>query len=114
MTKAPTTKPRSVQQAMVSSTFTDLREHRAALIKALNEHGLHPKVMEYDSAKPVGDVIDSSLQMVRDSAAYILVISRKYGQTPECPTRNPDQLSITELEFNEAQQLNRPTLLYIM
>jgi hypothetical protein len=70
--------------------------------------------MEYDSAKPVGDVIDSSLQKVRDSAAYILVISQKYGQTPECSTRNPDQLSITELEFNEAQRLNRPTLLYIM
>jgi hypothetical protein len=99
---------------MVSSTFTDLKEHRAALIRALNEHGLHPKVMEYDSAKPVGDVIDSSLQMVRDSAAYILVISQKYGQTPECSTRNPNKLSITELEFNEAQQLNRPTLLYIM
>jgi len=114
MTKAPSTKPRSVQQAMVSSTFTDLREHRAALIKALNEHGLHAKVMEDDSARPVGDVIDSSLQMVRDSAAYILVISRKYGQTPECATRNPDQLSITELEFNEAQRLSRPTLLYIM
>jgi hypothetical protein len=52
--------------------------------------------------------------MVRDSAAYILVISQKYGQTPECSTRNPNKLSITELEFNEAQQLNRPTLLYIM
>ena len=114
MPKAPSTKPRSIQQAMVSSTFTDLKEHRAALIKALIEHGLHPNVMEYDSAKPVGDVIDSSLQMVRDSAAYILVISRKYGQTPECSTRNPNKLSITELEFNEAQQLNRPTLLYIM
>jgi len=114
MTKAPSTKPRSVQQAMVSSTFTDLKEHRAALIKALNEHGLHSKVMEDDSAKPVGDVIDSSLQMVRESAAYILVISRKYGQTPECSNRNPNKLSITELEFNEAQQLNRPTLLYIM
>jgi hypothetical protein len=114
MPKAPSTKPRSIQQAMVSSTFTDLRAHREALIKALNEHDLHPNVMEYDSAKPVGDVIDSSLQMVRDSAAYILVISRKYGQTPECSTRNPNKLSITELEFNEAQQLNRPTLLYIM
>jgi hypothetical protein len=114
MPKAPSTKPRSIPQVMVSSTFTDLKEHRAALIRALNEHGLHPKVMEYDSAKPVGDVIDSSLQMVRDSAAYILVISQKYGQTPECSTRNPNKLSITELEFNEAQQLNRPTLLYIM
>ena len=114
MPKTPSSKPRSIPQVMVSSTFTDLKEHRAALIRALNEHGLHPKVMEYDSAKPVGDVIDSSLQMVRDSAAYILVISQKYGQTPECSTRNPNKLSITELEFNEAQQLNRPTLLYIM
>jgi len=114
MTKAPSTKPRSIPQVMVSSTFTDLKEHRTALIKALNEHGLHPNVMEYDSAKAVGDVIDSSLQKVRDSAAYILVISRKYGQTPECSKRNPNKLSITELEFNEAQQLNRPTLLYIM
>ena len=100
MPNGPSTKPRSIQQAMVSSTFTDLKEHRAALIKALNEHDLHPNVMEHDSAKPVGDVIDSSLQMVRDSAAYILVISRKYGQTPECSKRNPDKLSITELEFN--------------
>src|SRR5262249_45926525 len=38
----------------------------------------------------------------------------KYGQTPECPTRNPDKLSITELEFNEAQRLGRPILLFIM
>jgi hypothetical protein len=51
---------------------------------------------------------------VRDSAAYILVIGLKYGQTPECPDRNPDRLSVTELEFNEAQELDRPTLLFIM
>ena len=114
MPNAPSTKPRSIQQAMVSSTFTDLKEHRAALIRALNEHNLHANAMESDSAKPAGDVIDSSLQMVRDSAAYIILISLKYGQIPACPKRNPDQLSITELEFNEAQRLNRPTLLYIM
>lgn len=99
---------------MVSSTFTDLKQHRAALISALNEHNLHANAMESDSAKPTGDVIDSSLQMVRDSAAYIVLISLKYGQIPVCPNRNPDQLSITELEFNEAQRLERPTLLYIM
>jgi hypothetical protein len=69
--------------------------------------------MEYDSALLI-DVIESSLQMVRDSAAYIGVISLKYGQTPECSIRNPDKLSITELEFNEAQRLGRPVLLFIM
>jgi len=98
---------------MVSSTYTDLKHHREALITAIHAHGLHPKVMEHDSAKLV-DVIDSSLQMVRDSAAYILLISLKYGQTPESQERNPKKLSITELEFNEAQRLGRPTLLFIM
>ena len=98
---------------MVSSTFTDLQEHRAALIDSIHSHKLHANVMENDSARLV-DIIDSSLQMVRDSAAYIGVISLKYGQTPECPKRNPSQLSITELEFNEAQRLGRPILLYIM
>jgi hypothetical protein len=106
-------RPRFVPQVMVSSTFTDLRAHREALIEAVHAHQLHANVMENDSARLV-DVIDSSLQMVRDSAAYIGVISLKYGQTPECPTRNPHKLSITELEFNEAQSLRRPILLFIM
>lgn len=105
--------PRAVPQVMVSSTYTDLKRHREALIAAIDGHGLHPRVMEHDSAK-LADVIDSSLQMVRDSAAYILLISFKYGQTPECTKRNPKKLSITELEFNEAQRLGRPTLLFIM
>ncbi|TLU58728.1 MAG: DUF4062 domain-containing protein [Chlorobium sp.] len=42
--------PRQVPQVMVSSTFTDLKEHRAALIEAINAHGFHPNVMEHDSA----------------------------------------------------------------
>jgi hypothetical protein len=76
--------PRPIPQVMVSSTFTDLQEHRAALIDAIHAHKLHANVMENDSARLI-DVIDSSLQKVRDSAAYIGVIGLKYGQTPECP-----------------------------
>jgi hypothetical protein len=106
--------PRQYKGVMVSSTFTDLEQHRAALIKAIKGQGLTDVAMENDSAKPDVDVIDSSLQMVRDASAYIGVISRKYGQTPLCPKRNPGELSITELEFNEAQRLERPILLFIM
>lgn len=61
-------RPRYIPQVMVSSTFTDLQEHRAALIAAIQAHKLHANVMENDSARLV-DVIDSSLQMVRDSNA---------------------------------------------
>jgi hypothetical protein len=114
MPNESTNSPRSIPQVMVSSTFTDLKEHRAAMIEAINKHNLHAKVMEHDDAKATGDVIDSSLQMVRDSAAYILLISQKYGQTPKSPDKNPHKLSITELEFNEAQSLGRPVLLFIM
>ena len=106
--------PRQYRGVMISSTFTDLEQHRAALIDAIKGQGLADVAMENDSAKPDVDVIDSSLRMVRDASAYIGVISRKYGQTPECPIRNPGKLSITELEFNEAQRLGRPVLLFIM
>lgn len=99
---------------MISSTFTDLREHRAALIKAINGQDLKHVAMEDDSAKAGVDVIDSSLQMVRKATGYVLLIGRKYGQTPLSPDRNPGELSITELEFNEALTLNRPILLFLM
>jgi hypothetical protein len=52
--------------------------------------------------------------MVRDASAYIVVIGRKYGQIPVCPNRNDEELSITELEFNEAQRINRPILMFLM
>ncbi len=105
--------PRHVPQVMVSSTFTDLEKHRDALHEAMPRYNLHANRMEKDSAK-LQDIIESSLQMVRDSAAYIGVISLKYGQTPYCILRNSDELSITELEFNEALRLERPILLFIM
>ena len=106
--------PRQYHGVMISSTFTDLEQHRAALIEAITGQGLAAVAMENDTPKPDVDIIDSSLRMVRDASAYIGVISAKYGQTPKCPKRNPGKLSITELEFNEAQRLGRPVLLFIM
>jgi hypothetical protein len=113
MTTNKDLEPRHYDGVMVSSTFSDLEHHRAALIKAVTNQGFKVVAMEDDAAKVV-DVIDSSLQMVRDARAYIGIISRKYGQTPVCPKRNPGKLSLTELEFNEAQELGRPILLFLM
>ncbi|MCW2272699.1 DUF4062 domain-containing protein [Rhodoblastus acidophilus] len=106
--------PKNFLGIMVSSTFTDLREHRARLLDAIRGLRFMPVGMEDVGARADLDVIDSSLKMVAESAAYIGVISRKYGQTPVCPKRNPDKLSITELEFNEAMRLKRPVLIFIM
>ncbi len=106
--------PRHFPGVMVSSTFTDLKDHRKAAMKAIDDQRMKAVGMEHDSAKPAEDVIDSSLNMVRDSSAYVLLISHKYGQIPQDSTRNPNNLSITELEFNEAQRLSLPTLLFLM
>jgi hypothetical protein len=106
--------PRLFPGVMVSSTFKDLKEHRLALIKAIKGQRLADIAMENDSAKPDGDLVDSSLEMVRTSSAYVCLIGYKCGQVPDCERRNPKKLSITELEFNEAQRLKLPTLLFIM
>jgi hypothetical protein len=97
---------------MVSSTFLDLVEHRAALIQIIERRGLKAIPMEYDAALPAGDVIDSSLGKVRDGAAYVGIIAKRYGQIPPCSKRNPRKVSITELEFDEAVRLGRPILLF--
>lgn len=99
---------------MVSSTFTDLEEHRAELIKIINRRGLKAIPMEDDAALPAGDVIDSSLGKVGDGSAYVGIIAKRYGQIPTDAKRNPRNVSITELEFDEAVKLERPILLFIM
>ena len=106
--------PKLVRAVMVSSTFDDLVEERRAVIEAINQTGLHPQVMENSGAQSDADVIETSLQMVRDASALVSLISHRYGQTPVDPKSNPDGLSITELEFNEAMRLKRPILLFIM
>src|SRR5579872_7279312 len=106
--------PRQYPGVMVSSTFTDLERHRAALIKAIEAHGMHAVSMEQDAALPSGTVIDSSLCKVRDAAAYIGLVSHRYGNVPDSVDNNPDGLSLTELEFREARRLGRPMLIFIM
>lgn len=106
--------PKQFRAIMLSSTFTDLQEHRRQVRDVISKLGFKPEDMESHGAHAEGNVIESSLQMVRDSAAYVGIISHKYGQTPVDPNINPSGLSITELEFNEAMRLNRPILLFIM
>ena len=105
--------PNQYPGVTISSTFKDLKEHRAALIKIIKGNCMTDVAMENDSAK-LDDIIGSSLQMVRDGSAYIGIVSHRYGNVPQCPDRNPNGLSITELEFDEATRLHRPILLFVM
>ena len=103
--------PKNNRAIMLSSTFADLRDHRQRAIEAIDKLGYASKFMEYTATRAA---LKSSLKKVRASAAYVCIISLKYGETPVDPVRNPNQLSITELEYNEAMECGRPIILFIM
>jgi tetratricopeptide (TPR) repeat protein len=99
---------------MVSSTYSDLIEHREAVVEALVRLGFFPVGMEFDSAKAGKDIIASSLEMVRKADAYIGLLSHRYGGVPKDTARNPAELSITELEYREALDRGIPVFMFLM
>jgi hypothetical protein len=54
---------------MLSSTFTDLSEHRQRAIEAISKLDYMPKVMEYTGARADDDVIESSLNMLMSASS---------------------------------------------
>ena len=99
---------------MISSTYSDLKVHREAVSDALLRLGFFPLGMEYDSSKAGIDIIKSSLGMVNRAHAYIGIISHRYGGVPVDESRNPNRLSITEIEYRRAVERRIPIYIYLM
>jgi len=99
---------------MLSSTFWDLEEKRKQVVGLMGRHDLHDIAMENDAALPSMDKIESSLSKVNRAAAYICIIGYRYGTREYCERRNPDNLSLTELEFRRARERGIPRCTLIM
>jgi hypothetical protein len=99
---------------MLSSTYNELEKHREAVREAMLGQRLMPIAMEDAAALPDQDLIDASLAMVEESDAYVGLISYRYGQAPIDPVKNPEQLSLTELEFRRAVARKIPICMFIM
>ncbi|MBI5958048.1 MAG: DUF4062 domain-containing protein [Chloroflexi bacterium] len=98
---------------MVSSTSLDLPKHRKAAIDAIWRRDMFPLAMEAGVASPT-DAIQFSLEMVDEAEVYIGIIGCRYGHRPSDAVRNPDDLSITELELRRAEAREIPVLIFIM
>jgi len=98
---------------MLSSTFLDLKEERSKAETVILGAGFKPEIMEHNGPLPGVDVITSSLEMVQDCSAYVLILASRYGEPPDDPVRNKEKLSLTELEFQYAEELDRPILVYV-
>lgn len=112
----------------VSSSFEDLREHRAAAIRVLRQLGHEVLAMEdmiAGSAAPLSKVIE----MVDRSEAYVGVFAWRYGYVPargagppaSAPTNIPvvkgaivGETSITHYEYLRAVERQLPVMAFLL
>lgn len=85
----------------LSSTYEDLKEHRRTVLNALRQSGYQEIGMEdyvAQDARPV----NACLENVAHADIYVGIFGLRYGYVPPPEHDNPDGLSITELEFRQA------------
>jgi hypothetical protein len=87
----------------ISSTFTDLREHRRAVAQTLRRMGHDVIGMEEYVAESMTPLA-RSVADVRSADVYVVIVAWRYGHVPADPKVNPNRRSITELEYEAAKQ----------
>jgi hypothetical protein len=92
----------------VGSTFADLQLYRRAVQDALTQLETIVRGMEHFGSKP-GRPVDECLRIVESCKVYIGIFGMRYGSIPDDSDR-----SMTHLEYDEAQRLELPSLIYII
>ncbi len=95
----------------LSSTFTDLEQHREKVYRELRALR-HDVVAMEDYVAADKRPLDQCLQDVRDADVYIGIFAWRYGYVPT--ESNPKRKSITELELREAERLGKPRLVFLL
>lgn len=94
-------------QVFVSSTYTDLREERLAVISCLLDNNCIPVGMEQFPASPLSQW-DYIKMMIDDSDYYVLIVAGRYGSID-----SDTGISYTEKEFNYAKEKNIPIIAFL-
>jgi len=96
----------------ISSTYSDLKEYRQQVIDFFGKKTIKENFDLLSMEGYVADNMQPSLECVEDVKncnIYILIIANRYGFIP--PQNNPDEISITEIEYNTALQDPQKTIL---
>lgn len=96
---------------IISSTALDLPEHRKEVMAACLRQGMFPKMMEYLPALDA-EAISASIALVNEADIYVGVFAHRYGYVPR--ENNPQQISITEMEYSRAVERKIPRLIFII
>lgn len=92
----------------LGSTFVDLERHRALVRDAITRLEHNSKAMEFFGALPETPK-EECLRLVRSANVYVGVFGMRYGHIDETAGK-----SLTHLEYEEAQAIFLPSLIYVM
>lgn len=96
----------------ISSTFEDLKEHRAELLKQLRRiRGVRIVAMEDNVATDECPRV-ACLSDVAECDIYVGVFAWRYGHVPK--KNNPERRSITELEYREARAKGKHCMILLL
>ena len=98
----------SEMKAFLSSTFMDLKKHRAAVADAIEGLGIELSRMETFGARP-DEPRHACLDEIDGTDLFIGIYAHRYGFVPANAS-----ISITETEFDYATKLHRPTFCFVV
>ena len=104
----------------VSSSFEDLKDHRASAIRVLRQLGHEVIAMEDMTAGSLAPLA-KVLEMVDRSEAYVGIFAWRYGYAPQAGAAppavagaTPGQTSITEYEYLRAIERGLPVMAFLL
>jgi Domain of unknown function (DUF4062) len=100
-----------VARVYISSTFEDLKDHRAAAYHTLRRMG-HDSIAMEDYIATERRPLDKCLDDVAHSDLYLGLIGWRYGFVPRHD--NAAEQSITELEYRKATEADIPRLIFLL
>ena len=95
-------------KAFVSSTFDDLKEHRAHVIAALRRAGISVDPME-DWTATSSEPKQFCSERLTGCDLCVLIVARRRGFTPNGETR-----SITQMEYDAARERGIEVLAFLL
>lgn len=95
-------------RVFISSTYTDLVEHRKAVANALERMELKTGRMEVFCAQP-DSPLNVSLEEGSESDLFVGIYAHRYGFIPE-----NQEFSMIELEFNHAMEKGIPIFAFLV
>jgi hypothetical protein len=96
----------------ISSTYRDLKEHRKQVIDFFGKKTIKENFDLLSMEGYVADDIEPAMECindVKDCHIFILIIANRYGFIP--PKDNPNENSVTEIEYNTALEDPQKTIL---